>query len=326
MTAPSRAGVLPVGATLDRGFALLRRQPRPIVLPAVLLHVVALVAVVLLTLIGLLLLGDIATTSEQVRESTFFGDSTLETREVASLTDGQWTTFAILAGIGGLIVLWFTTASYATMILAARRADAGEEQLPTGAALREGLRATPRLFGLTLIVLAVLAVVGVVGWFVARALYRAGGLSVMGLGGLVGIALATVVGVRLLLVPVVALVEDLGVASFGRTWRLTAGAFWPLLGLTLLLGVVVSAVYVVVTLLLEAVFGLLNALDTAFGSWLLLPYAALVLVLSVVYAAAFLAPLVVARRELADGDGDAAGGASWSGDAGDAPAAVDLPA
>ncbi|MBF6621711.1 MAG: hypothetical protein ITG02_15975 [Patulibacter sp.] len=300
MTAPPRPSRLPVGATVDRGFALLGRQARPIVLPALLLHVIALIAVVLLTLAGLLLLGEIETTSEQVRESTFFGDSTLETREVASLTDGQWTTFAILAALGGLIVTWFATAAYAAMILAARRADASAEPLPSGAALRESLRATPRLFGLTLIALVVLAVAGVIGWFVARGLYRAGGLPLMGLGGLAGLALVLVVGVRLLLVPVVALVEQLGVASFARTWRLTAGAFWPLLGLALLLMVVVTAVYVVVTLLLEALFGLLNALDTAFGSWLLLPYAALVLVLSVVYAAAFLAPLVVAHRSLAE--------------------------
>lgn len=312
MTAPSRTGGLPVGATLDRGFALLGRQPRPIVLPALLLHVVAMVAVLLLTLLGLLLIGEIETTSEQVRESTFFGDSTLETREIASLTDGQWTTFAVLAAIGSVIVVWFATAAYAAIILAARRTDAGEDPLPVGVALRESLRVTPRLFGLTLLALGALAVVGVVGWFVARALFRAGGLPLMGLGGLAGFVLVLVVGVRLLLVPVVVLAEELGVASFARTWRLTAGAFWPLLGLALLLTVVVTAVYVVVTLLLEALFGLLNALDTAFGSWLLLPYAALLLVLSVVYAAAFLAPLVVAHRSLAEGDEGPAGAAEAS--------------
>jgi hypothetical protein len=308
MTTPARTAGLPVGAVVDRGFGLLGRQPRPIVLPALLLHVVAMVAVVLLTLIGSLVLGDVETTSEQVRESTFFGDSTLVTREVATLTDGQWATFAILAAIGGLVVLWLATAAYAAMILAARRVDVGDAPLSSGAALRASLRATPRLFGLALIALAVLGVVGVLGWLVARGLYRTGGLPLMGLGGLAGMAVVLVVGVRLLLVPVVALVEDLGVASFGRTWRLTAGAFWPLLGVTLLLTVVVTAVYVVATLLLEALFGLLNALDTAFGSWLLLPYAALLLVLSVIYAAAFLAPLVVAHRELVERRSGSAGG------------------
>lgn len=304
MTATARASALPVGATLDRGFDLIKRRPRAILVPAVLLHVVPMIAAVLLALLGVLLLGDIETTSEQVRESTFFGDSTLETRDVASLTDGQWITVAILGVVAGLTMIWFTSAAYASMIFAARRADEGKSPLPLGAALRESLRAAPRLFALTLIAFVAVVVAAGLAILLLRSLNRVGGLPLFGAATLALLCAALVIGLRLLLFPVVALVEHRGLDAFARTWRLSAGRFWPLLGLTLLLLVTVTAIYVVVALVLEALFGALNAVDTAVGPWLLVPYAGLLLVLSVIYAAGLLAPLVVAHRGLVAVDDD----------------------
>lgn len=302
MSPGTRARALPVGATLDRGFALLGRRPRALLVPPIVLHLVPLVVAVLLALLGVVLLGDVATTSEQVRESTFFGDSTLETRDVATLTDGQWATVAVLATVAGLVAAWFAAAAYAAMILAARRADEGAPPLGLGASVAAGLRAAPRLFAVTVLVAVAVGVVAAVGWVVVRALYRAGGLPGLGLGGLLGGGVAVVVAIRLALLPVVVVVERRGLDAFARSWRLTAGRFWPLLGLTLLLLVALTAISVVVTLLLEALFGALNALETAVGSWLLVPYGGLLLVLSAVYAAGLIAPLVVAHGRLARAD------------------------
>lgn len=291
---------LPVGRTLDRGFALLGGHPRPLLVPALLLYAVPLVITVLLALIGMLVIGDVDTVTEQVRESTFFGDSTLEDRAVANLTDGQWVVVGIFGLLAGIAFVWFSVAGYAAMIRGARRALVGEDPLPLRDALREALRETPRLFGLTLLVFVILAVGALVAGLVLLGTYAlsTGAAVLVGLGiGLFLVYLMT----RLLLFPIVAVVEERGVASFSRAWKLTVGRFWTLLGLGLLLMVVVMAVNVVVTLVLEAAFGALNALDETVGTWALIPYVGLTSVISVVFAAAYLAPLVVAHRSLADG-------------------------
>lgn len=317
------AAPLPVGGTLDRGFALLGRRPRSVLVPALLLYLVPMVIAVVLAAIGTLVIGDIDTVPEQVRESTFFGDSTLETRDVAHLTDRQVAIVVFFAVLAGIAYVWFSVAGYAAMIRGARRALTGAEPLPLRDALRDALRQAPRLFGLAVIVLLVLAVAALVGGVVLLGLYAVStalaGLAAIGLG------LALVyVATRLLLLPVVAVVEERGVDAFARTWRLTAGRFWSLLGLAALLAVVVLAVNVVVTLVLEAAFGALNALDSTIGTWALIPYAGLSLVVGVVVAAAYLAPLVVAHRTLAAGDADervtSPGGAAGGpvGGAGDA--------
>lgn len=296
---------LPVGATLDRGFGLLGRRPRSLLVPALLLHLVPLVVAMALAAIGTPLLGDVATVSEQVRESTFFGDSTLETREVANLTDGQAALVVVLAVLGAIVFVWFGLAAYAAVIRGAQRALAGDDPLSLGDALRDALRQAPRLFGLTVVALVVLGVGSLVAGLVLLGAYAlsTAAAAVVGLG--VGVLLVFLV-TRLLLLPVVAVVETRGVDAFGRAWALSRDRFWALLGLGALLLVVVTAVNVVATLVLEAAFGALNALDTTVGTWVLIPYAGLTLVVGVVFAAVFLAPLVVAHRTVAAERGPAA--------------------
>lgn len=275
-------------------------------MPALLLYAVPLVLTLVLAAIGMLVIGDVDTVTEQVRESTFFGDSTLENQEVANLTDGQWAVVGIFGLIAAIAFMWFSVAGYAAMIRAARRALVGEDPLPLRDALREALRETPRLFGLSLLALIVLGVGALVAGLVLLGVYALSSAAavLVGLGfGLFLVYLIT----RLLLWPVVAVVEERGVDSFARAWRLTDGRFWALLGLGSLLLVVVMAVNVVVTLVLEAAFGALNALDETIGTWALIPYVGLTAVISVVFAAAYLAPLVVAHRSLTgDDDGDVA--------------------
>lgn len=301
---PGPASVpLPVGRTLDRGFALIGRRPGSLLVPALVLHLVPLVAAVVLALVGTLLLGDVATTTEQVRESTFFGDSTLETREIAHLTDGQVALVAVLGVLAGVVFAWFSLAGYAAVIRGARRELDGDAPLPLAEALRGALRPVPRLFGLTVVALVVLAVALLVAGLVLLGVYALSTplAALVALGfGLVLLYLL----IRLLLLPVVAVVEGRGLDAFARAWDLSRGRFWTLLGLAALLTVVVTAVNVVATLVLEAAFGALNALDTTIGAWALIPYVGLSLVIGVVFAAAFLAPLVVAHRTIAADDAD----------------------
>lgn len=301
-SAPAVA-TLPVGGTLDRGFALLGRSPRSLLLPAVLLHLAPMVVAVVLAAIGMLLIGDVHTVPEQVRESTFFGDSTLETRDVAELTDRQTAIVVFFAVLAGFAYLWFSVASYAAVIRAARRTAVGADPLPLRAALRDALRQAPRLFGLALIALLVLGVAAFVAGLVLLGFYALSTAAAALAAIVIGLAVVYVV-TRMLLLPVVAVVEGRGVDAFRRTWTLTAGRFWPLLGLAALLAVVVVAVDVVVTLVLEAAFGVLNALDSTVGTWALIPYAGLSVVAGVVFAAACLAPLVVAHRSLSGDEAD----------------------
>lgn len=308
---------LPVGSTLDRGFALLGRQPRPLLVPALVLYAVPLAVTVVLAAIGMLVIGDVDTVTEQVRESTFFGDSTLEDQEVANLTDGQWAVVGAFGLIAAIAFMWFSAAGYVAMIRGARRALVGDDPLPLRDALRDALRQTPRLFGLGLLALVVLGVGALVAGLVLLGVYAlsTGAAVLVGIGiGLFLVYVAT----RLLLFPVVAVVERRGVDSFSRAWALTVGRFWTLLGLGLLLMVVVTAVNVVVTLILEAAFGALNALDETVGTWALIPYVGLTAVISVVFAAAYLAPLVVAHRTLT-ADGVDADATSPGGEAGGLP-------
>lgn len=300
-TGAGRAAVpLPVGRTLDRGFALLGRNPRPLLVPALLLYLVPMVVTVVLAAIGMLLIGDVDTVTEQVRESTFFGDSTLESHEVADLTDGQWAIVGAFGLIAAIVFMWFSVAGYAAMIRGAQRALDGADPLPIREALRDALGQAPRLFGLSLLALVILAVGAVVAGLVLLGVYALSSAAALLVGLGIGLFLVYLM-TRLLLWPVVVVVEARGVDSFSRAWTLTVGRFWALLGLGLLLLVVVMAVNVVATLVLEAAFGALNALDKTVGTWALIPYVGLTLVISVVYSAAYLAPLVVAHRSLVGG-------------------------
>lgn len=299
---------LPVGGTLDRGLALLGRRPRPVLVPALLLYVAPMAIAVVLAAIGMLLIGDVRTVPEQVRESTFFGDSTLETRDVAYLTDRQTAIVVFFAVLAGVAYVWFSVAGYAAMIRGARRALVDADPLPLREALRDALRQTPRLFGLTVVTLLALALAAFVAGLVLLGFYAVS--TALAAVAALGIGLIVVyVVTRLLLLPVVAVVEQRGIDAFRRTWALTAGRFWTLLGLAALLAVLVIAVNVVATLVLEAAFGALNALDGTVGTWALIPYVGLSLVIGVVVAAAYLAPLVVAHRTLAGDESDAVGAA-----------------
>ena len=214
-TPESPRPALPVGLTLDRGFALLRRHPRALLLPQLVLNVLRALFGLLLVGLGYLLLGDVETRTEQVRESTLLGDSELVSREVANYTSGQEVLLGVLIAIGALVFVWFMLAAYVSVVRGADRAVEGRSHLPLRRALVESLGATPKLFGLGILfglgVLVVLAGLAVVVAVVAEV---AGSLAV--LVGLAAFLALVYLVVRVLLWPVVHLSEATGLRSFRR--------------------------------------------------------------------------------------------------------------
>lgn len=292
---------LPVGITLDRGFALLRRHPRALLLPQLVLNIAPLLIGGVLLLLGLLLIGDVDTHVELVRESTILGDSELVRREVSDYTSGQTAVLVVLITIGAIAFAWFLIAAAVSVVRGADRALEGKEHLKLRPAMRDALRETPRLFGVGILfyLLCVLVFIGV-ALIVVVAAVIAGPLAV--LVGLVAVLALIWAGIRVFLWPFVHLSEHTGVRSFRRAWKLSAGRFWALFGVLLLVGIVVSVVYFVVSLVLQLlVVGAASLSDEA-GVVALIPYVLFSTIFGVVFTAGYIAPLAVAYRTLSGRD------------------------
>lgn len=302
MSSPEQQSpALPVGLTLDRGFSLLRRHPRALLLPQLVLNVVPLLFALLLVGIGFVLLGDVDTSTELVRSSTLLGDSELENREVPDFTDGQIVTLVVLLVIGLIVYTWFLIAAFVSVVRGADRALEGRDHLTLKPAMQGALRATPKLFGLgivfsllvAVVMIAVIAVVAVVAVAV-------GALAVLvGLAAFLGLVYAFT---RVFLWPFVHLSEGVGLASFRRAWRMTNGRFWALFGVVLLVFLVVGVVYTVVTLLLEVLLLGAASLSDEAGIVAFVPYVVFSSLFAVVFTAAFIGPLAVAYRTLSGRD------------------------
>lgn len=302
MSSPEQQSpALPVGVTLDRGFSLLRRHPRALLLPQLVLNVIPLLFAGLLVLLGLLLLGDVDTNIEIVRESTILGDSELKRQEVSDFSDGQVVTLAVLFVVGGLVYAFFLIAAFASVVRGADRALEGREHLRLKPALRDALAATPRLFGVGIVfwLLATVVSIGAVA-VVALVAVAAGPLAVLA-GFAVFLAMVWAF-TRVFLWPFVHLAEGAGLSSFGRAWRMTKGRFWALFGVALLVFLVVGVVYVVASLLLEVLFIGAASLGEGAGIVAFVPYILFSSLFAVVFTAAFIGPLAVAYRTLAGRD------------------------
>ncbi|MEV4421153.1 hypothetical protein AB0L40_14405 [Patulibacter sp. NPDC049589] len=292
---------LPVGVTMDRGFALLRHHPRALLLPQLVLNIVPLLFALLLVLIGYFAVGDVATHLEEGRDSTIFGDSTLGVHEVPDFTDGQLATIIVLGLIALVVYVWFVMAATVSVVRGADRALEGREHLKLRPAMCDGLRETPKLFGLG-IVFTIAATLVLIGVIIVVYLFSlaAGALAV--LVGIAAFAFLIWLGVRVLLWPVVHLSEHAGLGSFKRAFVLSKGRFWVLFGILVLVGIVVMVVSSVVSLLLSLLFSAVSSISDEAGVVAAIPYVIVSSILGVVFTAGFIAPIVVSYRTLAGRD------------------------
>ncbi|MDX8152245.1 hypothetical protein SK069_11610 [Patulibacter brassicae] len=294
---------LPAGPTIDAGLALVRRRPRATLLPLLVLFAIDIAAGVVIALLAELLIGSHGTSLETVRQSTVWGDSNLVVREVPEYSDGQWTIFGVTLGLRVLLSLWLGWAAVVALVRAVQADLADEEPLAVRDAVRGGLRGAPRAFGTALLatILGLVALAVLVGVVAASAAAAAPLALLLGLGV---VALVVAAAVRLVLWLPVQQAEGLGVGlrPFRRSWELTRGQFWPLLGMLLLLWVIVA----VIAGALLIVVGLVSAGTFALDQNANLGPTILTEVVSaaggLLVTALAIAPVVVAHRALAGPD------------------------
>jgi hypothetical protein len=300
-TEKHRSPPLPVGITLDRGFSLLRTHPRPLLVPQLVLNIATLLIALVVGGVGYLLLGHVDSHLEYVRVSQAFGDSKVELQKVPDFTDGQIVTLVVAGVIILVVYLWFLLAATATVVRGADRAIEGREHVLLRPALRDGLRAAPKLFGLGLVFgIAALIVFFGVGLIIALLFLATPALGVLGV--IAGLALTAWLGVRLVLWPIVHLSEGTGFASFSRAFELSKGQFWRLFGVLMLVGIVVAVVGGIASFVLALIFSAISSIGDAVGIVAFIPYVIGSTVLGVVITACFIAPIVVAYRTLAGRD------------------------
>ncbi|MGE4424939.1 MAG: hypothetical protein AB7G37_00640 [Solirubrobacteraceae bacterium] len=289
---------MPVGETIDTGIALLRRHPRELLLTQAALQLGVLVVGVVLAAIAFLVIGDVRTVPEEVRESRFLGDSVIVVRDSPRFTDGQSVTLGVFGLVWVVLALWGSIGALVSVVRGAHRGLAGEPAPGLRAAAGDALVRVPRLY--------LLSIAYLVLWFVAWAVVAGLVVGASELSGSLGLLVAAIAfagviwfGVRLSLWPVVHLTEGTGLASWGRSLELTRGRFWPLLGVYLLAALVVLIIYIVVGILAELLLAGAFAVDDVAGFWALVPYFLIYLVLGLVTVATMVAPLVAAHRTLA---------------------------
>lgn len=199
-----------------------------------------------------------------------FTDWVDEVFEVVDQTDPgetfdlpRWDVNAASAAIWGLAILLLYLFAFAVLPLAAIPLIDGashDDDPDLDAAMRAGLRATPRAIAVGLV-----AALGFVGLLVVPIVAF---ILVPALGVLCFLAVIPLIvflSVRLLVVyqPLL-MIEGLGLGLFRRSWELTQGYFWGLLGRSLLFGLIVGFA----TNLVTFPFQFISAADPQLGTLL----------------------------------------------------------
>lgn len=229
---------LGVGDIVDRVFSLYRSRPAIYLVVAALPYVVFVLILAAVTA-GLAL--SFAGASVITDPVAFF-----ENPDPRGLAELLVRVLAFVLVIVAIALVVFSMQSAA--LVAAFAARYLGRETTAGAALRQGLRAAPRVIGAGIVLFAVLLVL-----WVAVILVTALTRSVL-VG--IGLALAEVVATSYVLastvvMPIVATLEGAGpIASLRRSWSLSEGNRWRIIGLELLLVVL----NVVLATLISAVF------------------------------------------------------------------------
>lgn len=237
-TPPPRPGLIPLrpldfGTILGAPYRLLRRNPRPTFGMSLLLQG-------LIMLISLAVVGTAAFAS---LGRVGFSESSADADEILA---GSVATILLSSLVPLALAVVATAIMQGIVVLEVARQCVGEKlrfrQLLT---LARGRILAVVGYSLALSLAFVLGVALLVGIVAGVAFLGPAGIAVavalavlLGLGG---VALAVFVGTKLAFVPSVLLLERTSLReAIGRSWRLTAGSFWKILGTLLLVAVILN--------------------------------------------------------------------------------------
>jgi hypothetical protein len=237
---------LGVGDVLDRTFNVYRSKPLVFIALSAIWYL--LLVLVVIVLAAAIFAGSLAAFARQ---------TTTPSPEVAAGAIIGIIGFVIVAVVVAILLL--AAQSAALVDAAARRYLAKPATI--GESFRAGLSAAGRLFVAGLVVffaiaalwLVVFAVAAIVGLVVRSPEI---GILLAGLGAIVAIVGTFYLAASWLVAPVIVVVEKMGpIAALSRSWRLSSGNRWRIIGIQALLGIL----NLVLSVLIGGVFGGLTA-------------------------------------------------------------------
>ena len=160
-------------------------------------------------------------------------------------------TLVVLGVIGALVSVVFLSVQIGSLVDAAAARYLGRETT-LGASFRAGLRVAPKIIGTGLLLFFSLTV----GWLALFFLIATANNALLAAAGILGGLVATVfVFASWLVAPVVAAVEGVGpIRAVRRSWWLSNGHRWRILGLQLLLAVLQLVLSTLISFIFIAAF------------------------------------------------------------------------
>ena len=160
-------------------------------------------------------------------------------------------TLIVVGLIAGLISVLFLSVQIGSIVDAAAARYLGRETT-VGASFRAGLRVAPKIIGTGLLLFFALFL-GWIALFVVVALANNGLIATLGI--LAGIVATVFVFASWLVAPVVAALEPIGpIHAIRRSWWLSNGHRWRILGLQILLGVLQAVLSTLISFIFVAAF------------------------------------------------------------------------
>lgn len=160
-------------------------------------------------------------------------------------------TLIVFAAVAGLISVLFLSVQIGSLVDAAAARYLGRETT-VGASFRAGMRAAPKIIGTGLLLFFSL----LLGWLVLfLVLFLTNNALLVTLGVLAGLVGTVFVFASWLVAPVVATMEPIGpVHAVRRSWWLSNGHRWRIIGLQILLAVLQAVLSTIISFIFIAAF------------------------------------------------------------------------
>lgn len=234
-----KPGIIPlrplgVGEILDGAFTALRWNPKPIIIPAVILAVIEGVLTSVLSVLG------VQTILSQARVAQQGPEQAAGTFGVLGITYGV---LGIAAFLGTAVLTGLVTQVIGQAVL-------GRKETLGGAWRATRSRIGPVIAALLLAAVfiglglaAAIAVCVGIGFGLAAVQVAPLGIVLGVVLGLAAVVFAVIVGIRwMFAIPVVVLEQAGPLKALGRSWRLVRGSWWRVFGISLLVSLIVSFV------------------------------------------------------------------------------------